>query len=35
MKWGSSGQRIHPTALARYGYEKARWFRVVAASDQA
>lgn len=28
--WGSSGQRIHPTALERYGYEKARRIGMVA-----
>lgn len=28
--WGSSGQRIHPTALERYGYEKARRIGVMA-----
>jgi hypothetical protein len=28
--WGSSGQRIHPTALARHGYEKARRIGMMA-----
>lgn len=28
--WGSSGQRIHPVALERYGYEKARRIGMVA-----
>lgn len=30
LKWGPSEQRIHPTALARYGYEKARKIGVMA-----
>lgn len=30
LKWGSSGQRIHPVALARYGYEKARRIGMMA-----
>ncbi|WP_430389667.1 DNA methyltransferase [Dyella sp. 20L07] len=30
LKWGSSGQRIRPVALARYGYEKARRIGVMA-----
>ena len=28
--WGSSGQRIHPIALERYGYEKARRIGMMA-----
>jgi hypothetical protein len=28
--WGSSGQRIHPTALAKHGYEKARRIGMMA-----
>lgn len=28
--WGPSGQRIHPIALARHGYEKARRIGMVA-----
>ena len=28
--WGSSGQRIHPVALAKHGYEKARRIGVTA-----
>ena len=30
LRWGPSPQRIHPTALARYGYAKARRIGVVA-----
>lgn len=30
LKWGSSGQRIHPIALERYGYEKARRIGMMA-----
>tara|TARA_Y100000310_G_scaffold167534_1_gene167308 strand:+ start:1202 stop:1816 length:615 start_codon:yes stop_codon:yes gene_type:complete len=30
LKWGSSGQRIHPTALAKHGYEKARRIGMMA-----
>lgn len=30
IKWGTSGQRIHPVALARHGYEKARRMGMVA-----
>ena len=30
MRWGQSQQRIHPVALARYGYAKARRIGVVA-----
>ena len=30
LKWGSSGQRIHPVALERYGYEKARRIGMMA-----
>lgn len=30
LKWGTSGQRIHPIALERYGYEKARRIGVMA-----
>jgi hypothetical protein len=28
--WGSSGQRLHPVALERYGYEKARRIGMMA-----
>lgn len=28
--WGTSGQRIHPVALERYGYEKARRIGMMA-----
>lgn len=28
--WGSSGQRIHPVALAKHGYEKARRIGMMA-----
>lgn len=30
LRWGRSAQRIHPVALARYGYEKARRIGVMA-----
>jgi hypothetical protein len=30
LKWGTSGQRIHPVALARYGYDKARRIGMIA-----
>lgn len=30
LKWGKSEQRIHPVALARYGYEKARRIGMMA-----
>jgi hypothetical protein len=30
LRWGSCGQRIHPVALARYGYEKARRIGMLA-----
>lgn len=30
LRWGPSGQRIHPVALARHGYEKARRIGMVA-----
>jgi hypothetical protein len=30
LKWGTSGQRLHPVALERYGYEKARRIGMVA-----
>ena len=30
LKWGSCGQRIHPVALERYGYEKARRIGMLA-----
>lgn len=30
LKWGSSGQRIHPVALERYGLEKARRIGMMA-----
>lgn len=30
LKWGTSGQRIHPIALERYGYEKARRIGMMA-----
>jgi len=30
LPWGSSGQRIHPVALERYGYEKARRIGMLA-----
>jgi hypothetical protein len=30
LAWGSSGQRIHPVALERYGYEKARRIGMMA-----
>lgn len=30
LKWGSSGQRLHPVALAKHGYEKARRIGMVA-----
>ncbi|HEY1034990.1 MAG TPA: hypothetical protein VGE09_08415 [Pseudoxanthomonas sp.] len=30
LKWGPGEQRIHPTALARHGYEKARRIGVMA-----
>lgn len=30
LTWGSSGQRIHPVALERYGYEKARRIGMMA-----
>jgi len=30
LKWGYSGQRIHPVALQRYGYEKARRIGMMA-----
>lgn len=31
LRWGHSGQRIHPLYLARHGYEKARRCGVMAA----
>jgi hypothetical protein len=30
LKWGASEQRIHPVALEKYGYEKARRIGVMA-----
>lgn len=30
LRWGPSGQRLHPVALERYGYEKARRIGMVA-----
>lgn len=30
LQWGAGEQRIHPTALAKHGYEKARRIGVVA-----
>jgi hypothetical protein len=30
LVWGTSGQRIHPVALERYGYEKARRIGMMA-----
>lgn len=30
LRWGLGAQRLHPTALARYGYEKARRIGMVA-----
>lgn len=30
LKWGASEQRIHPVALERYGYEKARRIGMMA-----
>lgn len=30
LRWGTSGQRIHPIALARHGYEKARRIGMMA-----
>lgn len=30
LKWGPSEQRLHPTALAKYGYEKARRIGMLA-----
>lgn len=30
LEWGHSGQRIHPVALERYGYEKARRIGMMA-----
>ena len=30
LKWGPSEQRIHPVALAKYGYEKARRIGMMA-----
>lgn len=30
LKWGSSGQRLHPVALERHGYEKARRIGMMA-----
>jgi len=30
LKWGTSGQRIHPKALEKYGYEKARRIGMMA-----
>ena len=30
LRWGTSGQRIHPVALERYGYEKARRIGMMA-----
>lgn len=30
LQWGPSGQRIHPVALAKYGYEKARRIGMMA-----
>lgn len=30
LRWGPTEQRLHPTALARYGYEKARRIGMMA-----
>jgi hypothetical protein len=30
LRWGTSGQRIHPIALAKHGYEKARRIGMMA-----
>lgn len=30
LRWGHAGQRIHPVALERYGYEKARRIGMMA-----
>jgi hypothetical protein len=30
LRWGRGAQRLHPTALAKYGYEKARRIGMVA-----
>jgi hypothetical protein len=30
LRWGTSGQRIHPVALAKHGYEKARRIGMMA-----
>lgn len=30
LQWGSAGQRLHPVALERYGYEKARRIGMMA-----
>lgn len=30
LKWGPCEQRLHPTALAKYGYEKARRIGMMA-----
>jgi hypothetical protein len=30
LRWGASEQRLHPTALARHGYEKARRIGMMA-----
>jgi hypothetical protein len=30
LRWGPSGQRIHPVALAKHGYEKARRIGMMA-----
>jgi hypothetical protein len=37
LKWGSCGQRIHPVALAKHGYEKARrigWMAMIGGKDK-
>jgi len=30
LRWGACEQRLHPTALAKYGYEKARRIGMMA-----
>jgi hypothetical protein len=30
LRWGDCEQRLHPTALAKYGYEKARRIGMLA-----
>lgn len=30
LRWGGCGQRLHPTALAKHGYEKARRIGMMA-----